>query len=155
MNNLDVRIVRLEPQRVAVSYGFGSSPESIAWKKLIDFIKAKGLDSDGQTHRYLGFNNPSPAPGSPNYGYEQWVTVSPEITGEGDIKIKDFTGGLYAVTRCQLRNIGETWQALVAWRETSPYRTGHHQWLEEMINPQLDQPISEDAELDLYLPISE
>ncbi len=155
MSNLDVRIVRLEPQRVAVSYGFGPSPEPIAWEKLIAFIKARALDRDGQKHRYLGFNNPSPAPGSPNYGYEQWVTVGPEITAEGDIKIKDFTGGLYAVTRCRLQNIGEVWQALVAWREQSPYRSGHHQWLEEAIHPPLDKPITEEMELDLFLPISE
>ncbi len=155
MNNVDVRIVRLEPQRVAVSYGFGPGPESIAWEKMIAFVKEKGLDRDGQAHRYLGFNNPSPAPGSPNYGYEQWVTVGSEVTATGDIKIKNFEGGLYAVAHCQLKNIFESWQALAAWREKSPYRTGNHQWLEEVLTPPLDEPITEEMEIDLYLPIAE
>jgi DNA gyrase inhibitor GyrI len=155
MNKLDVQIVRLEPQHVAFSYGFGQHPEPLAWDKMIEFVKFRGLDSDGQKHRYLGFNNPNPAPGSPNYGYEQWVTVSQEAEGDSDIKIKDFPGGLYAVTRCQLRNIAETWQALAAWREKSPYRPAYHQWLEELINPPLDRHVTEDVEIDLYLPISE
>ncbi len=155
MSTIDVRIVRLEPQRVAVSYGFGSGPEPIAWEKMIAFVKAKGLDKDGRQHHYLGFNNPDPTPASPNYGYEQWVTVDPDVQPEGEIKIKEFAGGLYAVTRCQLKNIFQTWQQLAAWHEQSQYKPGHHQWLEEALQPPLDEPISEEMELDLYLPIAE
>jgi len=155
MSTIDVRIVRLEPQRVAVSYGFGSAPESIAWKKMIAFVKARGLDKDGKHHRYLGFNNPDPSPASPNYGYEQWITVDPDMQPEGEIKIKEFGGGLYAVTRCQLKNIFQTWQQLAAWREKSQYEYGPHQWLEEALQPPLDGQISEEMELDLYLPIAE
>lgn len=154
MSPIDVRIIRLEPQHVAAAYGFGSQPESIAWDKMIAFVKAKGLTSDGKPHRYLGFNNPSPTPASPNYGYEQWITVDPEVEAAGDIKIKEFEGGLYAVTRCQLKNIGEVWQQLVAWHEKSQYKHGSHQWLEEALQPPLDEPSTEEMELDLYLPIA-
>jgi DNA gyrase inhibitor GyrI len=156
MSDINVRIVNLEPSQVASAYGFGSGPEGIAWKKMIEYVKAKGLDRDGQAHRYLGFNNPSPTPGSPNYGYEQWITIDPAIEAEGDIKIKEFSGGLYAVTRCQLRNIGEVWQALAGWREKSQYHFGRHQWLEEVLVPPTDESaIDESMELDLYLPIAE
>ncbi len=155
MNDNDVRIVRLEPTQVAVSYGFGSGPENIAWEKMIAFIKSKGLDKDGQAHRYFGFNNPNPSPASPNYGYEQWITVDPSVEAEGDIKIKTFDGGLYAVTRCKLSVIFDTWQQLFAWREKSPYRGGSHQWLEELISDPLAKPIDGDSELDLYMPIIE
>ena len=155
MSDIDVRIVRLEPQRVAVAYGFGSGPEPIAWEKLITFIKANGLDKDGQKHRFFGFNNPNPTPASPNYGYEQWITVGPEVEAEGDIKIKTFGGGMFAVTSCTLRNITDVWMQLAAWREKSQYRFGSHQWLEEVLKPPLDEPITEDMVLDLYLPIAE
>ncbi|MBE0699586.1 MAG: GyrI-like domain-containing protein [Anaerolineaceae bacterium] len=155
MSEINVRIVNLEPYRVASAYGFGSGPEGIAWKKMIAYVKSKGLERDGQAHRYLGFNNPSPTPGSPNYGYEQWITIGPETEVEGDIQIKEFSGGLYAVTRCQLRSIGETWQALAGWREKSQYQSGRHQWLEEVLVPPSDETtIDEDMELDLYLPIA-
>lgn len=155
MSDLDVRIVKLEPQRVAMSYGFGSGPENIAWEKMIAFVKAKGLDKDGQAHRFFGFNNPNPSPGSPNYGYEQWITVGPIIEAEGDIKIKTFGGGLYAVTRCKLSSITDAWMQLSAWREQSPYRNASHQWLEEAISDPLARPIDGDSEFDLYLPIAE
>ncbi len=155
MTEMDVRIVRLEPQRVAMSYGFGKGPENIAWEKMVAFVKAKGLHKDGQAHRYLGFNNPSPTPGSPNYGYEQWITIGPEVEPEGEIKIKQFGGGLYAVTHCKLSHITEVWMQLVAWREKSRYRPAHHQWLEEAITDPINQPIDGDAEFDLYLPVSE
>ncbi len=35
MNELEVRIVRLEPMRVASAQGFGQNPEEIAWSKKI------------------------------------------------------------------------------------------------------------------------
>jgi DNA gyrase inhibitor GyrI len=155
MSELNVRIITLEPYRVASAYGFGPGPEGIAWEKMNAFVEARGLSQDGQGHRYFGFNNPSPTPGSPNYGYEQWITVDAETEAEGDIKIKEFSGGLYAVTRCQLSNIFDTWQALAGWRETSPYQFGRHQWLEEVLSaPTSAGAIVESMELDLYLPIA-
>jgi DNA gyrase inhibitor GyrI len=153
MSEIDVRIVRLEPQRVAMSYGFGNGPENIAWEKMIAFVKAKGLNTDGQPHHYFGFNNPNPTPGSPNYGYEQWITVGPEVMTEGDIKIKDFSGGLYAVTHCKLQNITEVWKQLATWREKSRYRLGSQECLEELISDPIAHEVDGEAEFDLYLPI--
>ena len=150
MSNLDVRIVNLEPMHVAAAYGFGTNPEEQAWNKLLAWLKAKGVDAKAQ--RFFGFNNPSPSAGSPNYGYEQWVITGSEVEADGEIKIKDFSGGLYAVTRCKLSHIGEVWQQLAAWRESSRYQAGQHQWLEEGLTPPIDG-FSEEAELDLYLPI--
>ena len=34
MSELEVRIVYLEPMRVATFHGFGASPELLAWEKL-------------------------------------------------------------------------------------------------------------------------
>ena len=111
MNKLDVRIVQLEPMRVASAYGFGASPEGIAHEKMQTFLKAKSLlDGYGTKYRHFGFNNPNPAPGSPNYGYEIWTEIGSDVQPEGDIRIVDFPGGLYAVTRFEnLENIGRVW----------------------------------------------
>jgi len=152
MSELDVRIVTVDPMRVASAYGFGDSPEIQAWDKILAFAHAKGFDREEA--RFFGFNNPDPSPGSPNYGYEQWITVGPDVEPEGDIRIIDFGGGLYAVTRFKgLRNIGPVWKQLVQWLEDSPYRKGRHQWLEELLTP-LESP-QEEWEFILYLPISE
>ena len=155
MSNLDVRIVKLEPMRMASAYGFGASPEGMAHKKMNTFLKVKNmLEGYGTKHRHFGFNNPNPSSGSPNYGYEIWVEVSSDLEPEGDIRIVDFCGGLYAVTRFQnLENIGRVWKELVRWREGSKYKPAHHQWLENLHNPME----TDTAKLifDLYLPISE
>ncbi len=155
MSNLDVRIVKLEPMRMASAYGFGASPEEIAHKKMNAFLKSRGLlDGYGTKRRHFGFNNPDPSAGSPNYGYEIWTEIGPEVEPEGDIRIVDFCGGLYAVTRFEnLENIGRIWKELVRWREGSPYKPAHHQWLENLHNPLERDPAK--YVFDLYLPITE
>jgi DNA gyrase inhibitor GyrI len=157
MSDLNVRVVTLEPMRVASAHAYGPSPEGPAWDKLIAWAGAKGLLEDPAVHRIFGFNNPNPSPGTPNYGYEFWIQVGPEVEGEGEITIKEFAGGLYAVSRCEcLARIGQDWQALAAWAQESPYTHGKHQWLEKHISPAPSLPQSEsELVLDLYLPIAQ
>lgn len=154
MNTIDVRIVKLEAMRVASAYGFGKTPELIAHQKMLAYVRSKGLFDREENYHSYGFNNPNPSEGSPNYGYEVWVQVQPDIQPEGDIKIKDVPGGLYAVTRFQgISKIGQVWQDLVAWREDSRFKKAHHQWLEDLHNPSETDP--ENYVFDLYLPIRE
>lgn len=157
MSELDVRIVKLEPMRVASATGFGPSPEELAWQKILAYAGQQGLLAEPEKRRFFGFNNPSPSAGSPNYGYEQWITVDADTPAAAGVQIKDFEGGTYAVTRCNLTNIFEQWQALVRWAESSRYTVSHKLCLEEAITPpydgipqELDQVI-----LDLYLPVVE
>ena len=154
MRESDVRIVRLEPMRVAYTLGFGTSPEAEAWGKLLAWAKDKGLLDNFKGHRLFGFNNPDPVPGNPNYGYEQWITVGPDAEPGGEVHVKGFDGGLYAVARSKLVNITETWQDLAAWVCESKYEFASHQCLEECLGftggvPDLD------TEFDLYAPIKE
>jgi len=157
MDKLDVRIVKVEPMRVVSFFGFSESPEEIAWQKLFAWARPRGLLENLEKHRIFGFNNPDPSPGSPNYGYEVWIEIDKDTETGSDVEVKDFTGGLYAVTQCvvptgQFEVIGSTWKKLVAWREDSKYKCGHCQWLEESLPIQL--PDTEFV-LDLYLPIAE
>lgn len=155
MDHTNVRIMTLPPMRVASALGFGPSPEGLAWEKILAWAGKHGVLNDPAA-RWFGFNNPSPSAGSPNYGYEQWVTVGPDAQPEGEVEIKQFGGGLYAVSQCNLGRIFESWQALVAWRERSSYRGAYHQWLEESITPpQTGAAVGADeAVMDLYLPIA-
>lgn len=153
MPDIEVRIIQLEPMRVASARGFGEQPETQAWSKLLDWAKQQGIE-DLSNHRFFGFNNPNPSPGSPNYGYEQWMTVDKGLDPAQGIEFKDFPGGLYAVTRSEgLQNITDNWKRLVVWREESKYREAHHQWLEECFTPQAER--LEDFVFDLYAPITE
>ena len=104
--------------------------------------------------RFFGFNNPSPESDSPSYGYEQWMTVGPDVVGGAGVTIQEFAGGLYAVTRCEgLLTITDTWHRLATWCEGSRYVMGQHQWLEECFTPGVER--IEDYVFDLYLPIAE
>lgn len=153
MSQLEVRIETLPPMRVISSYGYGPSPEAIAAQKMEKFLSSKGLLAGyGTTVPHYGFNNPSPSSGSPNYGYEIWALVPPDVEPEGDLRLVMFPGGLYAVTRFEnLDNIGRVWRELVGWRENSPYLHGDHQWLEHLLNPLERDPAK--FVFELYLPI--
>ena len=121
MSEMEVRIVQLEPIHVASALGFGDGPEGQAAEKILAFARAKNLLQQTPAPRFFGFNNPSPAAGSPNYGYELWMEVGAQVQGDGDITIKDFPGGLYAVARCKgVEPIPETWKQLTTWLEKKP-----------------------------------
>ncbi len=154
MNTLDVRIVTLDPMRVASVLGFGPSPEPVAWEKLAAWAGPRGLLAGSDRPRIFGFNNPSPSPASPNYGYELWIEVGPEVESDDQVQVKQFDGGLYAVTRCQgVETITDTWKQLVARLAASPYRQAHHQWLEEHITAGDGAPDA--LILDLHAPIAQ
>jgi hypothetical protein len=70
MSELDVKIVKLEPLRVICFNGFGEGPERVTLEKLFVWAQA-----NGKKGRVFGYNNPNPAPGSPNYGYDAWMVV--------------------------------------------------------------------------------
>lgn len=154
MDELHVGIERLPDRRVASFHGFGPQPEFLAWDKLVAWAGARGLLADPEHHRIYGFNNPNPAPGSPNYGYEFWIDVEAgtPLGQDGDATIKDIEGGLYAVTRFEGRgeDMQPAWCRLVMWGESSRYRIAGHQCLERHV------AIADDwLELDLMLPIAE
>ena len=157
MSDMNVRIVNLPPMRVACVNGFGEGPEGIAFDKMKAWAQAHNLLEE--PHRLFGYNNPDPSPGSPNYGYDIWLTVDESLQADGDARIVDFPGGLYAVTRIEVKNPGDdipgAWQKLVKWMESSRYRHGRHQWLEEHIGPLGEMGGDKPFTLDLHLPIME
>ena len=154
MTDLAVRIVQLEQLRVASFDGFGPNQEHLAAEKLAAWAGPRGYLADLAHHRIFGFNNPNPSSGSPNYGYEFWITVGPDVQSTEAVPVKEFGGGLYAVTRCRGgENIGPTWGRLVQWLSDSPHGRAAHQWLEEHLNPTFG--VAEDELLlDLYAPIA-
>jgi len=155
MPNLDVRIVRLEPMRVACAHVIGEEPEHDAWVKLHEWAEPRGLLNDIEKHPAFGFNNPNPTEGNNEYGYELWIRVDPGTDSEGNIVVRDFPGGLFAVTTCKLMNdqngnVPEVWMKLYEWVKASEYEWRKTQALEK---PHDVVSSDEDLFLDLYLPI--
>ena len=161
MNDKDFTIVDLPDMTVASSLGFGTQPETEAWKILLDWANMTGLTGLNE-RRYFGFNNPDPTPGSPNYGYEQWVTVEPGTLGSNLVTVKPFSGGRYAVMDCMGLPMPDKWAKLVQWVQDGPYEMENRPCLEECLTPEdLFEPASMPDQVDealhflLYLPIRE
>jgi AraC family transcriptional regulator len=162
MDKIDVRIVELPAMKYVRFHGFGESPEGLAFSKMFDWAEENRYFSQTE-NRCFGFNNPDPTPGSNNYGYEVWLII-PENMPVGETPVMQFSGGMYAVTRCSgsMASAGEfipsAWKNLVEWLENSPYQMGKHQWLEETL-PGDDLSFPEmytqgKMKLDLFMPIS-
>ncbi len=155
MNELEVRIERLEPMRIASVRVVSETPEREAWSKMREWAEPLGLLDDIEKNPVFGFNNPSPAPDRREYGYEFWIRIDPDIDPGDDIQIKEFPGGLYAVTKCSLLgdpNILETWKLLWEWVMVNKYEHRRTHELEKHLNPLSPE---EDLILDLFLPIEE
>jgi DNA-binding HxlR family transcriptional regulator/DNA gyrase inhibitor GyrI len=162
MKEFTVEIVDVEPMRVASSQVISETPEHDAWEKMRAWAEPKGLLEDIEKHPVFGFNNPDPSPGQKEYGYEFWIKVGSDIESEGEIKIKKFEGGLYAVTTCNLKEeleseffkkegFLESWKKIVDWVQSSEYEMGEHQCLEKAHDPEASD---EELVLDLYCPIT-
>ena len=136
MGNEQLRVIKLEPMRMASAWAFGPQPEPLAWQQLQAWAQARGIPlADGQI---FGFNNPNPSPGSPNYGYEFWLAVGPTVepAAGDDVRIVNFAGGLYAMIEVDVagdlnESIPAAWRTLDAQVAASAYHTGAHQWLEQ------------------------
>ena len=150
MNEIDVRIVELEPMRVASFRAISESPENDAFQKLYTWAQPKGLFNDLIKHPVYGFDNPSPTPGKKTYGYEFWIKVD-EGFKDNAIKTKDVPGAKFAVTTCyELKDIGETWKKLDEWVAVNGYEFGGAQCLEKSHDPEASE---DELVLDLYLSI--
>jgi DNA gyrase inhibitor GyrI len=158
MNDLNVEVRRLEPMRVASVRVLSETPERDAWAKLHAWAEFKGLHENLERLPVFGFNNPNPVPYKKEYGYELWCCVSEDISGDGEVEIKEVPAGLYAVTSCKLRgdptcrDVSEAWLKLWEWVQSSRYKWRVAQELERPLNPHAAE---EDLVLELYLPVEE
>lgn len=153
MKEMAVRLEELPTMRVASVRAAGEAPEAEAWRRLRDWAGPKGLLEDIDLHPIFGFNDPNPAPGQREYGYELWIRVDESEASGRDVEYKEFEGGLFAVTTCKLfgePDVRAKWRMLFDWARKAPYRWRKAQELERVVNP--DEPES-DLVLELYLPV--
>lgn len=147
---MEVKIVELEPMRVASFRALSETPEHDAAQMLATWAQERGYMDDLEKNPVFGFNNPNPSEGKKEYGYEFLVKVSDKFDEEG-VNIKDVEGGRYAVTTCESLNIiGEKWMQLVEWLKKSEYQFRDADCLEKTHDFGASD---EDLVLDLYLPI--
>ncbi len=151
----DIKVLKeLSPMRVASYSYYGKEPEGKAWEIVSDWLRKRGFNIEEDGLRFFGFNNPDPVEGKEEYGYEIWTTLSDGIeVNDERIVVKDFLGGLYAVTSVHggVENIFSTWKRLNSWLSESKFTYGGHQWLEEHLD--FDDDFNHLGGLDIYMPI--
>src|SRR5512142_2093393 len=107
---IEVKIVHLEPMRVVSFPAYGPSPEEEGQAKLYAWARPLGFLDHPQKHRVFGFDTAGPTPGSENRGYEFWLEVEPGFQPEGDVPVKEFSGGTYAVYR--IAKVGNPFESI-------------------------------------------
>jgi len=151
MKETPVRIVTMEPMTLICFNGYGTEPETQALNLLHDWAKMRD-----QYGRILGYNNPDPAEGSPNYDYDACMVVDENTEPVEGARIRHLEEGLYAVLNCPVKepwvDLPGAWGSLVHWADANDYSLGSHQWFEEHL------PADESSPgllftLDLYMPI--
>jgi AraC-like DNA-binding protein/DNA gyrase inhibitor GyrI len=155
INTIDPKIKvlkQLPPMQVAYFRAVGKTPERDAWKTLIGWAKDKRVMGGSKPYRIFGFDNPGPESGNPIYGYEFWITVDSNVPESDKIRIKEFPGGLYAVTGTTIAEISNAWRHFTRWLKISRYKPGLHQCLEEHLTHE-ETPVDK-MQIDLYLPIA-
>ena len=153
----EIKLVTLKDMRVISFHGFGSSPESIAWNNLREWIKKNAFEGLVESQRFFGFNNPNPSPGSENYGYEQWMTLPESYEPKEGDTIKTLSGGLFAIGGFRGANpeaFGPAWQAVNDWRVDSEYVYDEsRQWLEELLTKDSVMVEKPSVDFDCLMPV--
>jgi DNA gyrase inhibitor GyrI len=153
MPSYPFKIVELKPMRVASVRAVSATPELDAWAKMQRWAEPAGLLADIEKHPIFGFNNPSPEPGSSEYGYEFWLAIDPDTVTKEPVHVKDFSGGLFAVATCEgISGITNAWQALLASVKASNYHCRNTHELEQLHGLPADD---DQLVVDLYLPIEQ
>ncbi len=151
MDELSVRIERLEPMRVAEVSVVSATPEQDAINALLDWARAQGIPLEAGAFRFFGFDNCQP---EPNHMYTTWLTVNPAVAASGDVRLRDAAGGAYAVTDVRgVENISPTWKRLAQWCREHGYQIRDAAALEEAVDVLTPQDDA-DLLLRLYLPIA-
>ena len=152
VSDITVRILTLDPMRVASVQAYGENPERDAWEKLQLWAEAKGFIDLPREHPVFGFNRPGPATDGKRHGYEFWIRVGPEITSEGPVVVKEVVGGRFAVMTHRGYPNPQVWKQLWDWVQSSSYR-----WRKTHELERIHEPLAPEGEVvfDLYLPIED
>lgn len=153
IDTVTIRLVELEPMRVACAHGFSKSPEGQAWEELTDWCRSAGIDPWDGSHRFFGHNDPAPDRHGAPYGYRQCITISDDFeVGDGPVTAGRLGGGRWATVRCHgLDTIADGWRRLASWTHDQGLRHRHTDGLEELLSADPETP--DEYLFDLYLPI--
>lgn len=103
MEEMKVRLEKLKSMRVAHVHVFSGTPEEDAKRKLMGWAEHNGAVRKGA--RLFG-RNTYPTDNMEPHGYEFFLTIAQDVKTEGDIDVKEITGGP------MLFSSSQTWKRL-------------------------------------------
>jgi hypothetical protein len=132
-----IRLVDCPPLTVAATMLVDKSPEGPARQRLNEWAMRRGLLQNPGQWRYFGFNRRDLDRRGEGYGWEAWMSCPGDAQGDGQIEIKAFPGGKYAVFTQKPEEFfnggwGRFMAALRLWQETYGWVDDPcGRWLEE------------------------
>lgn len=165
-NLKNVRIVLLPACTVASYHFMGENPEETVGAQMDKFVRENRLYELKPDARLFGFNHPNPSANSPQYGYEDWVTIPEDMEVPAPLIKKYFAGGLYAAHTIKFGDFHE-WSLLSKWvSDNEKYTSNYSEQGEEIMGGCLEEHLNWvyashmgwpenfiDGQLDLLLPI--
>lgn len=165
-NLKNVRIVLLPACTVASYHFMGENPEETVGAQMDKFVRENRLYELKPDARLFGFNHPNPSANSPQYGYEDWVTIPEDMEVPAPLIKKYFAGGLYAAHTIKFGDFHE-WSLLSKWvSDNEKYTSNYSRQGEEIMGGCLEEHLNWvyashmgwpenfiDGQLDLLLPI--
>lgn len=165
-NLKNVRIVLLPACTVASYHFVGENPEETVGAQMDKFVRENRLYELKPDARLFGFNHPNPSANSPQYGYEDWVTIPEDMEVPAPLIKKYFAGGLYAAHTIKFGDFHE-WSLLSKWvSDNEKYTSNYSEQGEEIMGGCLEEHLNWvyashmgwpenfiDGQLDLLLPI--
>jgi len=146
-----VRIVKLDPIRVAVCNRVSKSPENDSYEAMRAWAEPKGLLDDPVKYPLFGRNNPNPSPDKEEYGYDFMLAVPADMEIDGEMKEGEIPGGSYAVVRTHFSTITDMWYWLYNWTKEKDYKVTGHGYEEHIIGVDVKNP--DNMLFDLWLQI--
>lgn len=153
---MDVRIEKIEPQRVAFIRHVGPYDQvGNVWEKLCLWAAPKGLLGPGIKMLGISYDDPS-ITDADKLRYEAAITVDDSIAAEGEVGIQTIYGGEYAVVTHQgaYTKLSESYNWLYRkWLKESKREPAHAPCFEWYINDPESTP-EDELLTDIYLPLS-
>jgi AraC family transcriptional regulator len=156
-DDMQVRIIEMEPLRVAYFRGIGTySPATIGplFQKLMAWAGPRGICGPASQIMGVCWDDPGITP-EPRCRYDACITVAPDFQDDGRVSLQLLPGGRYAVRHCEFvcQGFEKAWEELMTdWLPTSGYQPDDRPNLEFYYNDGNRDPENKWI-MDIWLPV--
>lgn len=151
-NNFPITFADISPMRIAYYRTVGKNAIEEGRKYFLNWANTEGFFDHPNSHRFFAYYNHERS-GCDDFWYEICVSVDKNYSvHDQNIKLKDFSGGHYAVMKTKYKRNGWSWGEFIQWvTANKDYSFGNWQFFEEYLIKQ--SKITPDTEMILHMPV--